>query len=320
MRESSCQLPETQIRSLKGKRISIVGYGSQGRAQALNLRDSGFTPTIGVRSGRSRDLAQGDGFLTTSIAEAVSRADIVMLLVPDEVHAEVCREHVITNMAKGARLGFACGLTVHFKLVSLPPDCAFFLVAPKGPGELLRKRYLEGDGIPALVAASDTESLDVAKGYAHAIGCGRAGIVETTFREEAVADLFGEQCVLAGGLIELMKAAFRVLTERGYSPEVAYIECIAEVEYMASLMNRVGLKDLGRYISSTAYFGGKTRGKRLIGEGVAREMRAILEEIESGAFLNDFKAYLEKPEPGVRDKVVEGIEKARKNLAQGFER
>ncbi len=310
-------MPEEQFSSLKGKRIGVIGYGSQGRAHALNLRDSGLSPLIGVRPGRSLERAQSDGFETGSVEEVVTESDVVMLLIPDEAHREICRDKIIPNLSSDAKLGFAAGFSVHFRLVNLPEGCHFFLVAPKGPGELLRRRYVEGDGIPALVAASDAESMVTAKDYARAIGCGRAGIVETTFAEEAIADLFGEQCVLAGGLVELMKAAFKVLTDKGYRPEVAYIECIAEVEYMASLIAGIGLKHLGDHISSTAHFGGMTRGRRLIDEGVKRKMRTILDEIESGLFLKEFIMHLEQAGVTPDQEELEAIEKARRAFERG---
>ncbi len=275
--------------NLKDLRIGIVGYGSQGRAQALNLRDSGITPLVSVRHGRSEELAVHDGFNLVSLEELVRQSDLVMLLVPDEIHGEICSKWIFPNLRKGGFVGFAAGFSVFSGLVRIPADKKALLVAPKGPGEVLRKRYLEGSHLPCLVASTDGDlkALDLAKQYAAAIGCGQV-CIETTFAEEAIADLFGEQCVLAGGMIELMKAAFATLIDKGVDPRIAYIECIAEVEYMASLINRVGLKNLGSNISSTALYGGYTRGKRLIDDGVKSRMKEILEEIVSGKFTDEF--------------------------------
>jgi ketol-acid reductoisomerase len=275
---------------LRGKCIGIVGYGSQGRAQALNLKDGGFDPLVGVRPGRSLERALADGLKPLSVEDASRESEIVMLLTPDEVQPQVCRDLVFPNLGHGVWVGFATGFNVHFGLITAPAEVRFFLAAPKGPGAILRQRFEEGGGLPALVGSlgGDPEGLAVAKAYAKAIGCGRAGVIESTFREEAVADLFGEQCVLTGGLVELMKTAFDVLVARGYSPEVAYVECIQEVEYMAALISRVGLGALGERISSTAAYGGSTRGGRLVDESIRHKMNGILDEIESGAFAEEF--------------------------------
>ncbi len=302
---------------LLGKQIGIVGYGSQGRAQALNLRDSLYPPVIGVRKGRSFDKAAADGFDPQPVADVAARSDVVMVLTPDETQAEICRDEVFPHLRRDTFTGFAAGFTVHFGLVAIPDGQTVFLVAPKGPGGILRSRYLAGGGIPALVASAgdDPSGMAVAMAYAKAIGCGKAGVIRSSFREEAVADLLGEQCVLAGGMIELMKASFDILVERGYSPEVAYIECISEVEYMASLISRVGLAGLEEQISSTAHYGGVTRGSRLIGKDVKARIRETLDEIESGKFLDEFRAYIESGRrvgPG-RD-AFKAMENARKNL------
>jgi ketol-acid reductoisomerase len=283
---------------LHGRQIGLIGYGSQGRAQALNLRDSGFKPLIGVRPGRSLDRARRDGFEPLSVEATASKSDVIVILTPDETQAQVCNSQVFPAARRGTFVGFSTGFAVHFGLVTLPDGLGGFLVAPKGPGKILRQRYLEGKGIPALVASvgGDAAAMDVAMAYAKAIGCGKAGVIRTTFREEAVADLFGEQCVLTGGLVELMKAAFEVLVGRGYSPEVAYIECIYEVEYMASLIQRVGLADLADHVSSTAHYGGVTRGRRLVDEATRTELNRILDEIEGGDFLKEFRTYVQTGE------------------------
>lgn len=282
-------------------RIAIIGYGSQGRAQALNLRDGGFLPLVGARRGASSDRAAADGLRPLSIEEAASQADVIMILTPDETQSDVLSNHVLPHATADALLGFATGFTVHFGLVDVPAGSKAFLVAPKGPGAVLRRRFCEGSGIPALAASlhDDRREMAVALAYAKAIGCARVGVIRTTFREEAVADLFGEQCVLAGGMVELMKAAFEVLVGRGYSPEVAYIECISEVEYMASLISRVGMADLEANISSTAAYGGATRGPRLIDQAVRQKLVAALDEIESGAFAREFSKHVASGNKGV---------------------
>lgn len=277
--------------SLNDLRIGILGYGSQGRAQALNLRDSGITPLVSVREGRSKKIAIEDGFDVVSPEELACQCDLVMVLVPDEIQGEICSQKIFPYLRCGAAIGFAAGFSVFSGLVKVPEDKRGLLVAPKGPGEILRKRYLAGDGLPCLVASlnSDRSLLDLAKQYASAIGCGKI-CIETTFAEEAIADLFGEQCVLAGGMIELMKAAFGILVSKGFDPRIAYIECIAEVEYMAALVSKAGLKDLSSNISSTAWYGGSTRGRRLIDDKIKQKMEEILEEIVSGKFSEEFRS------------------------------
>jgi ketol-acid reductoisomerase len=240
-----------------------------------------------------------------------------MVVVPDESQAAVCNNEIIPNIQENAFIGFSTGFAVHYDLVRFPEGVRAFLTAPKGPGEVLRRRYLQGGGIPALIASlgADSDAMDVAMAYAKAIGCGRAGVIRSTFREEAVADLFGEQCVLTGGLIELMKAAFEVLVHRGYSPEVAYIECIAEVEYMASLVGRVGLPNLREHISSTSYYGGVTRGRRLVDAETRTRLNGILDEIEGGSFLSEFRAYAEGgAQLDLENGLKELLERAKANL------
>jgi ketol-acid reductoisomerase len=306
--------PDLDSSILDTKRVGIIGYGSQGRAQALNLRDSGFTPAIGVRPGASFEAACRDGFTPLSPREVSSVTDVVMVLTPDETHADVCEKDVSVSARDGTYVGFAAGFAVHFGDVRFRNGLRPILVAPKGPGRLLRSTYVAGGGIPALVAGggSDTDGLGIAMAYAKALGCGRAGVVETTFREEAIADLFGEQCVLCGGLVELMKAGFDILVDRGYTPEVAYIECVAEVEYIASLISRVGLADLGRHISSTASYGGATRGPRIIDSEVRKRLEAILDEIEDGRFYGEFRRSARgRGGTGARREGLERLERVR---------
>jgi ketol-acid reductoisomerase len=300
---------------LETNRIAIIGYGSQGRAQALNLRDAGFPPLIGLRPGASFDAASQDGFDPSRPEDAVSEASVIMVLTPDETHAEVCEGWVFPAAADGTHVGFAAGFTVHYGVVRMREGLLPIMVAPKGPGSVLRSRFRKGSGIPALIAAGDDdpEGLEIARAYAKALGCARVGVIETTFREEAVADLFGEQAVLCGGLSELMKTAFHVLVDRGYAPEVAYIECISEVEYISSLMSRVGLAELDKHISSTASYGGSTRGARVVGADIRKRMEGILDEIESGRFYEEFR---EHTQGGVIQRTgnsrLERIERARR--------
>ena len=309
--------PDISTSALRTRQIGIIGYGSQGRAQALNLRDSGFIPLIGLRPGPSFETASRDGFIPAAPTDVASGADIVMVLTPDETHAEVCERHIFPAAAEGVHIGFAAGFTVHYGVVRMREGLHPIMVAPKGPGSVLRRRFKSGGGIPALVAAQDDDpdGLEIVKAYAKALGCGRAGVVETTFREEAVADLFGEQSVLCGGLVELMKTAFDILVDRGYTPEVAYIECIAEVEYIASLISRVGLADLGSHISSTAYYGGLTRGARVVGADFRKRLEGMLDEIENGSFYEEFRKYTDGDrEVPVERERLERIERARKTF------
>jgi ketol-acid reductoisomerase len=312
--------PDLSTSALRTRQIGIIGYGSQGRAQALNLRDSGFMLLIGLRPGPSFEAASRDGFSPARPKDVASDADVIMVLTPDETHAEVCERHIFPAAADGAHIGFAAGFTVHYGVVRMREGLRPILVAPKGPGHVLRSRFRSGGGIPALVAADDDDAdgMEIARAYAKALGCGRVGVVETTFREEAVADLFGEQTVLCGGLAELMKTAFDILVDRGYTPEVAYIECISEVEYISSLISRVGLADLGSHISSTASYGGSTRGARVVGADIRKRMEGILDEIESGRFYEEFRKYTEGDMTlPVEHERLERIEQARRAFGSG---
>jgi ketol-acid reductoisomerase len=309
--------PDLSSTALTSRQIGVIGYGAQGRAQALCLRDSGLDPLIGVRPGPSFEAASRDGFTPAPPADVSSISDVVMVLTPDETHADVCTQQIFPAAVRGAHIGFAGGFTVHYGAVHIPEGFHPIMVAPKGPGRVLRERFKRGGGLPALIAArdNDPDGLEIAGAYAKALGCGRAGVIETTFREEAVADLFGEQAVLCGGLAELMKTAFDILVDRGYTPEVAYIECVAEVEYIASLMSRVGLADLVSHISSTASYGGSTRGPRVVGPGLRKRLEGILDEIESGRFYEEFRTYADGfgSAPADRER-LERMDRARKAL------
>lgn len=278
--------------ALRGRRIAVLGFGSQGRAQALNLKDSGHEVVVGLRSQSSaRAAASADGLTVCEPADAVRSAHIVMLLIPDEVQAEVFRTVVQPNLRRAAYLGFAHGFAIHFRQIVPASDTNVFLVAPKGVGPMVRQHFLAGGGVPALVAVQQDPAGDtrqVALAYACALGCGRAGILETTFREETETDLFGEQAVLCGGLVELIRAAFETLVEAGYSPELAYFECLHEVKLIADLVHQYGIAGMRSRISRTAAYGGLTRGPRVIGPGTRQVLRALLAEIQSGSFAREW--------------------------------
>ncbi len=276
---------------LKTKRIAIIGYGSQGHAHANNLRDSGMDVVVGLRKGRSWQKAEDAGFRVLPVGEAVKESDVVMILLPDELQADVYRQEIEPNLKKGAYLAFAHGFNIHFGQIVPSSDINVFMVAPKGPGHLLRSEYTKGSGIPCLLAVHQDPSGDtkeVGLAYASAIGGGRAGIIETTFREETETDLFGEQVVLCGGLTALIQAAYETLVEAGYAPEMAYFECLHEVKLIADLIYEGGITNMRYSISNTAQYGDLTRGPRVINQSVKAEMKKILEEIQSGKFAKEW--------------------------------
>ncbi len=279
---------DIDVSVLQDRTVGIIGYGIQGRAQALNLRDSGLKVVVGGREGgKGIAAARKDGFEAFAIGEAAARSDVLFILTPDETHTEVLAEHVNPALKKGAATGFACGFSLTFSKPPLPEDADVIMVSPKGPGKALRHRYLEGGGLPALVAiAQDAtgRALDTALAYAKAIGCGRLGVIESSFEEEAHTDLFGEQAVLCGGIPKLMEAGFLMLVEAGYSPESAYIECVWEAKAIVDLIFERGIEGMYAQISPTARYGGLTRGGRVIDETARGNMRDILDEIRSGAF------------------------------------
>ena len=277
---------------LQNKRVAVIGYGNQGRAQALNLRDSGVQVVIGLRANSpQRALAAADGIATTTIAAAVQTADVVMLLVPDEVMGELYREEICAHLQPRAVLGFAHGFAVHYRL--LTPQGHAFMVAPKGTGAALRTHYLDGSGLPAYVAvhrAGDDEVLALALAYAQAIGCTRRGVFTTTFREETESDLFSEQVVLCGALGFLLRQAFEVLVEAGYDPRLAYFECVTEAKLVCDLLVKDGFAAFGTKISNTAELGGHMACAKIIDHDVKTKMRAVLQEIQSGKFARAFIA------------------------------
>jgi ketol-acid reductoisomerase len=278
---------------LEGAVVAVLGYGSQGRAQALNLRDGGVAVTVGLRPGSaSRRRAAEDGFDAVEPAKAAADASFVAVLVPDEVQGEVVRDDVTPNLQAGAAVVFAHGGPVHFGDVALPAAADVVLVAPMGPGRLLREYYVAGRGLNAKAAVAQDatgQAWPRALAYARALGCGRAGIIATTFAEEAKLDLFSEQAVLCGGVPALAEAAFETLVEAGYPPALAYIECVREIKYVADLMFEYGLEGMRRRISSAALYGGATRGARVIGAEAKKALREILDAVEDGSFAAEMK-------------------------------
>jgi ketol-acid reductoisomerase len=285
---------DCDINALKKKTVAIIGYGSQGHAHALNLRESGVKVIIGLHEGgKSWPKAVEAGFEVYSVAEATKRADIVMILINDERQAKVYKESIEANLKDGAALAFAHGFNIHFKQIVPPANIDVFMIAPKGPGHTVRSEYQEGKGVPCLVAIEQNytgKALDIALGYAAGIGGARAGVLETTFKCETETDLFGEQCVLCGGVTALMKAGFETLVEAGYDPKNAYFECIHEMKLIVDLIYKGGFSMMRYSISDTAEFGDYETGKRLITDETKKEMKKVLEEIQDGTFASKWIA------------------------------
>ena len=283
---------DADLSLIKGKQVTIVGYGSQGHAHALNLRDSGMKVTVALRKGGpSWDKAAGAGLTVKEIPEAVKEADFVMMLMPDEHIAATYRRDVEPNMKKGATLGFAHGFNIHFGQVIPRSDLDCVMIAPKAPGHTVRNQYTQGAGTPCLIAVAQDVSgkaRDLALSYAAAIGGARAGVIETNFREETETDLFGEQVVLCGGCTALVQAGFEVLVEAGYAPEMAYFECLHELKLIVDLMYEGGIANMRYSISNNAEYGDFTRGPRIITDQTKNEMRKILKEIQTGAYAQEF--------------------------------
>ena len=283
---------DADLNLLKGRVIAVVGYGSQGRAQALNLRDSGLEVVVGQRpGGAGYRRAVEDGFQPLALDEAASRADWIQLLLPDEVQPEIYRSQIAPHLKAGKVLGFSHGFNIHFGQITPPEGVDVVMVAPKGPGTLLRDQYAAGRGVPCLLAVHQDASgkaKGLALAYAQAIGGTRAGVIETSFAEETETDLFGEQCVLCGGVTELVKAGFETLIEAGYQPEIAYFECLHELKLIVDLMYRGGIAFMRQAVSNTAKYGDLTRGKRIITDQTRQQMRRILEEITSGEFAREW--------------------------------
>ena len=283
---------DADLEVLKGKKIAVLGYGSQGHAQAQNLRDSGVEVIIAELPGTDNyRLAESHGFKPVSAAEAAETADIIHMLLPDEVQAAVYRESVAPRMKKGKALAFSHGFNIHFGQIVPPPEVDVYMVAPKGPGHLVRDTFVEGSGVPCLIAVHQDpggRAKQMALAHARGIGAGRAGILETTFAEETETDLFGEQVVLCGGLTELIRSSFDTLVEAGYQPEIAYFECCHELKLITDLINRAGIAGMRYSISNTAEYGDLTRGGRIITDETRREMKKILGEIRDGEFAREW--------------------------------
>jgi ketol-acid reductoisomerase len=277
---------------LRGKTVAVLGYGSQGHAHALNLRDSGVDVVVGLRAdSKSADEARKEGLTVLSVAEASARGDMVMILLPDELQADVYVNEIAPGLVPGNALLFAHGFAIHFGQVVPPAGVDVLMAAPKGPGHLVRRTYAEGMGTPGLIAVAQDASggaRDLALAYAKGIGCTRAGVIETTFAEETETDLFGEQVVLCGGLTELIRAGFETLVEAGYQPELAYFECLHEVKLIVDLINEKGISGMRYSISNTAEYGDLTRGPRIITEETRKEMKKILSEIQNGQFAKEW--------------------------------
>lgn len=282
---------DAELSVLKGKTIAVIGYGSQGHAQAQNLRDSGLQVVIGLREGKSFESAKNDGFEVLPVAEAVSRADVVQILMPDETQASVYKNEVEPNLKKGAALMFSHGFNVHFGQIVAPKDADVLLVAPKSPGHMVRRTYVEGFGVPGLIAIEQDatgKAKEIGLAYAKGIGCTRAGVIETSFREETETDLFGEQAVLCGGVSALIKAGFETLTEAGYAPEMAYFECLHELKLIVDMVYEGGLSSMRDSISNTAEYGDYVTGPRIVTEDTKKAMKAVLTDIQEGKFARDF--------------------------------
>lgn len=276
---------------IQGKKVAILGFGSQGHAHALNLKDSGVDVVVGLRQGGSWKKAEAAGLTVKTVAEAVKGADVVMMLLPDETIARVYRDEVEPNIKEGASLVFAHGFNVHFNQVKPRADLDVWMVAPKAPGHTVRSTYVAGSGVPQLIAifADKTgKARDLAMSYACANGAGKVGILETTFREETETDLFGEQCVLCGGVAELIKMGFETLTEAGYAPEMAYFECLHEMKLIVDLIHEGGLADMNYSVSNNAEFGGYVVGPKVVAEESRAAMRQALKNIQDGSYAKEF--------------------------------
>ncbi|MCF6216859.1 MAG: ketol-acid reductoisomerase [Emcibacter sp.] len=284
---------DADVNLIKGKKVVIVGYGSQGHAHAANLKDSGVKDiTVALREdSTSRAKAEAAGFKVMTAAEAAAWGDVIMVLVPDELQADLYKDDLADNMKQGASLVFAHGLNIHFKLIEPRADLDVFMIAPKGPGHTVRSEYLKGGGVPTLIAVhqdSSGNAQEIGLSYASANGGGRAGIIETTFKEECETDLFGEQAVLCGGASALVQCGFEVLTEAGYAPEMAYFECLHELKLIVDLMYEGGIANMRYSISNTAEYGDYMTGSRIITSETKAEMKRILADIQEGRFVNDF--------------------------------
>jgi ketol-acid reductoisomerase len=296
---------DADVNLIKGKKVVVVGYGSQGHAHALNLKDSGVKEVrVALRPGSaSAKKAENAGLTVMTPAEAAKWADLVMILTPDELQADLYRNDLAQNMRPGAALAFAHGLNIHFRLIEPRPDLDIVMIAPKGPGHTVRSEFARGGGVPCLVAVHQNPSgnaLELALSYASAIGGGRSGIIETNFREECETDLFGEQVVLCGGLTALIQAGFETLVEAGYAPEMAYFECLHEVKLIVDLIYEGGIANMRYSISNTAEYGDYTRGPRIVTDETKKEMKRILDDIQSGRFARDWVQECQAGQPSFK--------------------
>ncbi len=315
---------DADLNLLKDKTIAIIGYGIQGRGQSLCLRDSGCRVVVSEMPGTPNfELAKQDGFLPVSAQEAAKAADIIQILTQDHVQAKVYKESIKPNLKKGKALCFSHGFNIHFKQIKPPKTVDVFMVAPKGPGALVRRMYEEGKGVPSLVAVFQNatgDALNLALAYAKALRATRAGVIETTFKEETETDLFGEQAVLCGGVSELIKAGFDTLVEAGYQPEIAYFEVLHELKLITDLIQEFGISGMRRRVSNTACYGDLTRGKRIITERTRKEMKKMLKQIQTGRFAREWIKENESGRPNFNKLLQEGdehqIEKVGKQLRQ----
>jgi ketol-acid reductoisomerase len=296
---------DADVNLIKGKKVAVVGYGSQGHAHALNLKDSGVKEVrVALKPGSaSIKKAEAAGLQVMTPTEAAKWADIVMMLTPDELQAKIYTDELHANMRPGAAIAFGHGLNIHFRLIEPRSDIDVFMVAPKGPGHTVRSEYQKGGGVPCLVAVAQNPSgnaLEIALSYASAIGGGRSGIIETDFREECETDLFGEQVVLCGGLTALIQAGYETLVEAGYAPEMAYFECLHEVKLIVDLIYEGGIANMRYSISNTAEYGDYTRGPRIVTEETKKEMKRILDDIQSGRFARDWVAECQAGQPSFK--------------------
>jgi ketol-acid reductoisomerase len=301
---------DASLEHIADRKVAIIGYGSQGHAHALNLRDSGIDVRVGLPAGsRSREKAEAEGLRVVTPAEASAEADIIMILAPDTTHRKIYAESIAPNLAKGDAIAFGHGFNIRYGLITPPSDVDVFMVAPKGPGHLVRRTFAEGKGVPCLVAVESDASgnaLAVALAYAKGIGGTRAGTLRTTFTEETETDLFGEQAVLCGGTTALVQAGFETLVEAGYSPEVAYFECLHELKLIVDLMYEGGITNMRYSISDTAEYGDVTRGPRIVTPAVKDEMKRILGEIRDGTFAREWVAEDDAGRPNFTKLVEEG--------------
>ncbi len=278
--------------AIQGKTVAIIGYGSQGHAHALNLKESGIDVLVGLYEGsKSKAKAEAHGLTVLPVAEAVKKADITMVLIPDEKQADVYKTEIAPNLKPGSALAFAHGFNIHFKQIVPPAGVDVFMVAPKGPGHLVRRTFTEGSGVPAVFAVEKDETgkcFDLTLAYARGIGCSRSGCLQTTFRDETEEDLFGEQCVLMGGLCQLMQTGFEVLVEAGYPPEMAYFECFHEMKLIVDLCYEGGMAKMRQSCSDTAEYGDYMVGPRIITEDTKKEMKKVLKEIQDGTFARNW--------------------------------